>query len=116
MSYQPILPLEPFQKWGLYFIGLFKRPAARTSNWYIILTTDYYTKWAEAKALRDNTASSTAKFLYENLWCHFGYPIELISDQGGHFVSHVIHELTSHYAFVHKKSTPYYPQANGLAE
>ena len=39
-----------------------------------------------------------------------------MSDQGGHFVNQIIHELTSHYVVVHKKSTPYYPQANGLAD
>ena len=46
----------------------------------------------------------------------FGCPIELVSDQGGHFVNQLIRNLTSHYTVVHKKSTPYYPQANGLAE
>ena len=116
MPHQLVLPLEPFQKWDLDFIGPFKHATAQTSNRYIIVATDYYTKWVEAKALRDNTTASTAKFIYENLWCRFGCPIELVSDQGGHFVNRIICELTSHYAVVHKKSTPYYPQANGLAE
>ena len=116
MPHQPILPLEPFQKWGLDFVGPFKAPAARTSNRYIVVATDYCTKWVEAKALRDNTTTSTMKFIYEQLWCCFGCPIELVSDQGRHFVNHLIRELTSHYVVVHKKSTPYYPQANGLAE
>ena len=58
--------------------------------------------------------ASAAKFLYEYIWFRFGCPIELISDQGSHFLNTVIHELTNHYAIVHKKSTPYYPQANGF--
>ena len=69
-----------------------------------------------AKPLRDNTAASTTKFLYEHIWCKFGCPIELISDQGGHFLSAVIDGLTHHYVLVHKKSTPYYPQENELAK
>ena len=97
-------------------MGPFKPAAARTGNKYIIVATDYCTKWVEAKALRDNTATSTTKFVYEHLWCRYGCPIELVSDQGGHFINHIIRELTTHYAVVHKKSTPYYPQANGLAE
>ena len=80
------------------------------------MATDYCTKWVEAKALRDNTAASTTKFVYEHLWCRYGCPFELISDQGGHFLNHIIRDLTMHYAVVHKKSTPYYPQANVLAE
>ena len=39
-----------------------------------------------------------------------------INDQGGHFLNAVIADLTHQYAVVHKKSTPYYPQANGLAD
>ena len=56
------------------------------------------------------------KFVYEYLWGRFGYSIELVNDQGSHFLNRLIRDLTTHYAVVHKKSTSYYPQANGLAE
>ena len=108
--------MEPFPKWALDFVGPFTPTTARTGNKYILVTTNYCTKWVEAKPLQDNTAASRAKFLYEHIWCRFGCPIELISDQGGHFLNAVISGLTQHYAAVHKKSTPYYPQANGLTE
>ena len=88
----------------------------RTGNRYIIVATVYCKKWVEAKALRDNTATSMAKFLYEYIWCRYDYPIELISDQGGHCLSQVVESLTTFYAVVHKRNTPYYLQANGLAE
>ena len=116
MPHHPVLPPEPFQKWGLDFVGLVKPSTMRTRNRYIIVATDYFTKWVEAKALRDNTAASTEKNLYECIWCRYGCPIKLISDQGGHFLRQVVESLTSFYAVVHKRSTPYYPQANGLAE
>ena len=82
MPHQPILPLEPFQKWGLDFVGPFTPAATCTGNKYILVATDYCTKLVEAKPLRENTATVTTKFLYEYIWCRFGYPIELISDQG----------------------------------
>ena len=116
MPHQLVLLLDPFRKWGLDFIGPFKPPAMRTSNRYIIVAMDYCTKCVEAKALKDNTAASIAKFLYEHIWCSYGCPIELISDQGGHFLGQVVESLTTFYAVVHKRSTPYYPQTNGLAE
>ena len=98
MPHQPVLPLEPFQKWGLDFVGPFTPAATRTGNKYILVATDYYTKWVEAKPLRDNSVASTTKLLYEHIWCRFGCPIELISDQGGHFLNAIIAGLMQHYA------------------
>ena len=116
MSFQPVLPLEPFQKWGLDFVGPFKLAATCRENGYIIVAMDYCTKWVEAKPLRDNTTASIVKFLYKSIWCQFGCLIELVSDQGTHFINKIVHELSTYYAVVHKKSTPYYPQANRLVE
>ena len=107
MPHSPVLPLEPFPKWGLDFVGPFTPAAARTGNKYILVATDYCTEWVEAKALWDNTAASTANFLSKQIWCCFGCPIELVSDQGVHFLSRLIYDLTTHYAVVHKESTPY---------
>ena len=116
MPFQPVLPLEPFQKWVLDFVSPFKPATLGTRNRYIIVATDYCTKWVEAKPLRDNTATPTTKFPYENIWCRFGCLIELVSDQDTHFINKLVHELSTYYVVVHKKSTPYYPQENGLVE
>ena len=59
-----IVPLEAFMKWGLYFVGPFKKLTAR-KNRYILVATDYVTKWVEEKALPNNSAKSTAWFVYE---------------------------------------------------
>ena len=67
MPHQPVLPLEPFQKWGTDFVDPFTLAMARTGNRYIFVATNYCTKWVEATPLRDNTAASTTKFLYEHI-------------------------------------------------
>ena len=96
-------------------MGPFTLATACTGNKYILVVTDYCTKWVEAKALR-HIVASTNKFLYEQIWCSFGCPIELISDQGSHFLNMIVSDLTKHYVVVHQKSTLYYPHANGLAK
>ena len=54
-----IAPLESFMKWGLDFVGPFKQVTQRR-NKYILVATDYVTKWVVAVALKDNSAKSTA--------------------------------------------------------
>jgi hypothetical protein len=39
---------EPFQKWGLDFIGHVKHASRMSRNWYILVAIDYATKWVEA--------------------------------------------------------------------
>ena len=63
MSHQVMLPLESFQIWSLDFVNPFTPAMMHTGNQYILVETDYCTKWVEAKALWDNTAASTATFI-----------------------------------------------------
>ena len=116
MPIYPVIPLQPFAKWGLDFIGPIKPKSQSTGCEYILVATDYFTKWAEAKALRSNTAAEVARFLYENIMTRFGCPVELVSDQGTHFLNQVMEELTTKHMIIHKKSSTYHPQCNGQAE
>ena len=115
MRHQPVLPLDPFEKWGMDFMGPFKPVARLSGNRYILVAIDYCTKWVEAIALKDK-ARSVASFLYNNIMTRFGCPIELVSDQGVHFLNKVIKILTKTHMISHKMSSIYHPQANGLAK
>ena len=93
-------------------------PISPTSNLnrYIITATDYATMWAEAKASVNADAHSTAKFLYENVITRFGCPLEIISNQGSHFLNEVIAHLLGEFMVTHRKSSPYYPWCNEQVE
>jgi len=62
---------------------------------YIIVATEYLTKWAEAKAVKVDDAKATATFLYENVITRFGCPKILISDRGKHFLNEAIENMAS---------------------
>ena len=91
----PILSTQAFAKWGIDFVGPIKPPAKHTHAQYIIVAIDYLTKWVEAKATVQNNARITAKFLYEFVFTRYGLPIEIVSDQGVHFINEVVEFLLS---------------------
>ena len=43
-------------------MGPVKPTAKNTGNKYILVATDYCTKWVEAQAMKDNKAESVANF------------------------------------------------------
>jgi hypothetical protein len=58
-------------KWGPDLIGPIKPTRKLIGNKYFLVTTNYATKWVEAKALRTNIAIVVAIFLYEYVLTRF---------------------------------------------
>jgi len=100
---------------GIDFITPIKLANQTTKNQYILVVTNYATKWVEAKVLRMNIITISAKFLYENILTTFNCPFTLVSDQGIYFIHATIEVLTTHILMKHISSTTYYLQGNGQA-
>ena len=87
------LASQPFERCGIDFMEPIS-PASRLLLWdpsqYIIMAMDYFTKWAEARAIQKLEVRSTTKFLYERAISRFGCPLELVSNRGSHFLNEVI--------------------------
>jgi len=59
---------EPSHKWRLDFIEPIKSMSHYSSNQYILIATDYATKWVEVKVLCMNITVVTMKFLYDHIF------------------------------------------------
>lgn len=57
-----------------------------------------------------------SKFIYENIITRFRCLLNLISEQGTHFINQTIETLLKEYLIDHHKTSTYHPQANGVVE
>jgi hypothetical protein len=106
--------VQPFYQIGIDYVG--PLDATPSGNRYILVAVDYFTKWPEAKAVKEATAKETAKFLYETIICQHGTPSVILSDRGTHFVNETIKLMKSEIGFRHRLASSYHPQTNGLTE
>src|SRR5437667_4033914 len=110
----PIEVGKPFERIRIDFVGPLERTKGR--NRYILVVTDYLTKWPEAKAMKEATAENVVKFIYEGIICQHGCPKIILSDRGTHFRNKLVDGLCEKFKIKHKLSSPYHPQTNGLVE
>jgi hypothetical protein len=96
--------IETFEKWALDFVVPMS-PMSCKKN-YILVCTDYVTKWVEAKALFRATEKSVVKFIYEEIFTCFDVSHEIVTDQGTQFTSKMMRELTEKYGIKHCKYSP----------
>jgi hypothetical protein len=110
------LTLQAFEKCDIDFVGPINPPRKRTGARYIITTTGYLTRQAEARAVKDYNATTVGWFIFDGIITRFGCMKTLMSDQGTHFINKTIEYLTQEFEVHHQKSNPYHPQANGIVE
>ena len=76
---------------------------------------DYFTKWADAIPLPDQTASRITTELIK-FFCTYGPPQILHSDQGRNFESAIFTQVLDAFGICKSHTTPYHPQGDGMVE
>ena len=82
---------------------------------YVLVVVDKATRFCFLIPLMDKMATTVATALFQ-LFCQCGFPKVIQMDNGKEFVNHVIDALRKHAGIDRRLTTPYNPQANGLAE
>ena len=110
----PIEVSHPFELVGWDLTGPFS--TSESGNRYILVITEYLTRWCMATALPDPSATSIAQALLHHLIFPHGCPKQLLSDQGPQFKGEVLQILSKGLGIQQIFTSPYHPQTNGLTE
>ena len=105
---------EPLERVGIDLLGRF--PLSNMGNRWIVVCTDYLTRYAITKALPEGTSLEVAKFIMEDIILKHGAPRTIISDRGKAFQSKLIKQIVQLWGTIHNSTSSYHPQTNGLTE
>ncbi|KZS06596.1 Uncharacterized protein APZ42_029928 [Daphnia magna] len=105
---------RPFERLEMDISGPF--PLSKGGNTNIVVAIDYFTKWAETKALPRAGATEVADFLVKCVLLRHDAPRQLKTNQGRCFMAEVTQKVLQAMETNFKPTTAYRPQANGLVE
>ncbi|CAL2265839.1 unnamed protein product [Prunus armeniaca] len=111
----PVTKPWPFRGWAMDIIGKIY-PAASNQHAWILVATDYFTKWVEAESYRSISSTQVVKFFENHIVHRFGIPETITADNGPVFASAETREYAERIGIKLVHSTPCYPQSNRQAE
>ena len=68
-------------------------PLSNKGNRYLLVATDYFTRWPEAYPIPNQEATTVARCLVEEFFSRYGVPFDVHSDQGRNFESRRFQEM-----------------------
>jgi len=87
----------------------------KDGNRYVIVAIDHYSKWCEARPVRDCDAAIVTRFLEEEIICRFGVPIFIFTNNGGEWMVE-FDMMCKKYGIIHQFITPHWHQCNEMVE
>ena len=111
---QPIPVEGPFDRVAVDVLGPF--PTSERGNKYVVIFTDYFTKWPEAFAIECADAATTARLFVEEILCRHSAPRKLLSDRGKNFLAKVVKGICQMVNTSKVNTTSYHPECDGFVE
>ena len=103
----------PFQRIAMDCVG--PLPVSNSKNKFILVITDYFTRWPEAYPLESITTNDILKCLEKFVSSH-GIPQHIVSDRGTNFVSKAAQSFYKKLGIIKHTTTSFHPQSDGCCE
>ena len=113
----PLLPIpvqDAFDRVACDIIGPF--PTTKSGNRYVLIFTEYLTKWVEGFPLPSIEAARIARIFVEEIFTRHGAPRTLLSDRGSNFLSSLVKEVCRLLNTTKLNTTAYHPACDGQVE
>lgn len=91
-------------------------PRTERGNRYILVVSDYFTKWTECFAIPNMEAKTVADVIVREVVPRFAVPSVIHSDQGKQFEGHLFTEMCKLLSIKKTRTAPYHPQSDGMVE
>ena len=91
-------------------------PESNSGNRYVVVFTDYCTRWVEAFAVPNIEAKTIARLLVDDIMGRHGASRKLLSDRGSNYLSSLIREVCFLLNTEKVFTTSYHPQCESLVE
>jgi hypothetical protein len=101
---------RPWQKVSIDIVST--NVKSSTGHAYILTILDVFTRYTVAVPLRRHTAREIGGALFKHLFCKFGKPESLYSDEGKEFVNEAMTKLCTMWGILFSSTGGYQPQAN----
>jgi len=111
---QPMITGNIMERWHVDITG--PHPRTARGSKYILTCVDAFSKWAEAFPIPNKEAKTIARVLVEQLFCRFGTPIALLTDNAKELDGRLMQEICRLLDIDKQHTSYYHPETNSVAE
>lgn len=79
LALRPVSTPAPFDQWGIDIIGEMAIKSSGGNSWMLV-STNYITKWVEAIPTKKDTSKVVIDFLMKNILSQFGTPKRIVTN------------------------------------
>ncbi len=114
----PLQPIAPptftWQRIAMDVVG--PLPETYNGNRYILVMSEYSTRYMIGVAMPNQKASTVANALIINVILRYGSPTEILTDRGTNFCSKLLREICGRLNIKQTRTTAYHPATDGNVE